>query len=88
MIKLLAIATQAAYKWARPIPATIMAVVLSPVVAIAGTEFQKFADTRSHPDRDETRLNMLPGRWGVSLLLPCSTKEGPQATLSTSRLAA
>ena len=88
MIKLIANATQAGYRWARTVPATIWAIVFSPVMAIAGTEFHKFLNTRSYPDIDETRLNVLQGCWAGSLLLPCSTKEGPQATLSTSRLAA
>jgi hypothetical protein len=64
MSKFFSQATQTTYQWVRTVPTAIWAVVLGPIIAIAGTEVQKFLDTRAYPEIDKNRINVLSGRWG------------------------
>lgn len=64
MFKFVSNATQVASKWVRTIPTPIWAILVAPAVAIAGTEIQKFIDTRSFPEIDKNRIKVLDGRWG------------------------
>lgn len=64
MFKLVSDATQLVYKWMRTIPTPIWAILVAPAVAIAGTEIQKFLDTRTFPEIDQNRIKVLEGRWG------------------------
>jgi hypothetical protein len=64
MVTFISKATQATYRWIRTVPTAIWAIILGPIIAIAGTEVQKFLDTRYYPEIDKTRMNVLSGRWG------------------------
>ena len=61
MFRFVSAATQAATRWIRTIPTPIWAVLLAPAVAIVGTEFQKYLDTRTYPEIDKSRFKVLDG---------------------------
>lgn len=64
MIKFLSNATRKTYQWICTVPTAIWVVILGPMIAIGGTEVQKFLDARSYPEIDKNRINVLSGRWG------------------------
>lgn len=64
MSKIVTNVTQTAFQCIRTVPTAIWAIILGPIIAITGTEVQKFLDTRDYPEIDKSRLNVLSGRWG------------------------
>lgn len=63
MSEFLSQATQTTAQWIRTVPTAIWAVILGPIIAIAGTEIPKFLDTCAYPEIDKNRIHVLRGRW-------------------------
>jgi hypothetical protein len=74
MIKFLTHATRTTYQWICTIPTAIWVVILGPAIAVAGTEVQKFLDTRAYPEIDKNRINVLSGKWGGYGIQPVTEK--------------